>query len=114
MYYRNRKGIILAVTLVFIIVMAIIAGVSLALMTQQARVTEYQIKRIRAFYTAEAALTYVLEGLRTTPPSITLSAGAGTITPSPPILNGYQATVTYGAPGSGFRNTRTFNVTVDY
>lgn len=102
------------IVLIFIIVLSITAAVVIGLMTNQARIAEYQIKRIRAFYTAEAAHTYVLEQLRTgtkSPPS-----GAETwldVLP-PEGLNGYQADVAWGAPNSGPKNTRAFNVTVDY
>lgn len=110
----NQKGIILMIVLIFIIVLSITAAVVIGLMTNQARIAEYQIKRIRAFYTAEAAHTYVLEQVRTgakSPP-----AGAETWTDVLPSggLNGYQAKVVWGASGSGPKNTRAFNVTVDY
>ena len=110
----NQKGIILMIVLIFIIVLSITAAVVIGLMTNHARIAEYQIKRIKAFYTAEAARTYVFEQLRTgtkSPPS-----GAETwpdVLPSEG-LNGYQANVVWGDPGSGPMNTRAFNVTVDY
>ena len=109
----NQKGIILMIVLIFIIVLSITAAVAIGLMTNQARIAEYQIKRIRALYTAEAAHTYVLEQLRNgtlSPPSV-----AETWTDVlPSKVNDYQANVTWGAPGSGPKNTSTFNVTVDY
>ena len=103
------------IVLIFIIVLSITAAVVIGLMTNHARIAEYQIKRIKAFYTAEAARTYVLEQLRTgtkSPPS-----GAETWTdvlPSGGLNDGYQANVDWGAPGSGPKNTRAFNVSVDY
>ena len=109
----NQKGIILMIVLIFIIVLSITAAVVIGLMTNHARIAEYQIKRIKAFYTAEAARTYVFEQLRngTSPP-----LGAETWSDVLPLggLNGYQANVVWGDPGSGPMNTRAFNVTVDY
>lgn len=103
------------IVLIFIIVLSITAAVAIGIMTNQARIAEYQIKRVRAFYTAEAAHTYVLEQLRTG--ARNLSSGAETWTdvlPSGGLNGGYQADVVWGASGSGPKNTRTFNVTVDY
>jgi len=101
------------IVLIFVIVLSITAVVAIRLMTSQARITEYQVKRIRASYTAEAAHTYVLEQLRIG--ARNLSSGAEIWQNVPPGgLNGYNATVVWGASGSGPKNTRTFNVTVDY
>lgn len=101
----NQKGIILMIVLIFIIVLSITAAVAIGLMTNQARIAEYQIKRIRAFYTAEAALTRALQELRTT----------GSISPSLD-LNNFTADVTIESVGAGTgpKNTRRLNVTVDY
>lgn len=109
----NQKGIILTIVLIFIIVLSITAAVAIGLMTNQARITEYQIKRIRAFYTAEAAHTFVLEQLRTgvkSPPP--LAETWANVLPSK--VNDYQADVVWGVSGNGPKNTRTFKVTVDY
>ena len=118
MYYHNRKGIILAVTLVFVMVMTIIAGISLVLMTQQARITEYQIKRIRAFYTAEAALNFMLQQFRQ--PGFIMPSGLfiWTDTTAPvaiPVINNLLANVTIeAAPGTGPKRTRRLTVSVGY
>ena len=100
--------------LIFIIVLSITAAVVIRLMTNHARITEYQIKRIRALYTAEAAHTYVLEQLRTGTRNLTSGAENWTDVLPSGGLNDYQADVVWGASGSGPKNTRTFNVTVDY
>lgn len=116
MYYCNRKGIILAVTLVFVIVMAIVAGTSLVLMTQQARITEYQIKRIRAFYTAEAALIFMLQEFRQgLPPPPGQFTWDDSTSPAIPTINNLPANVTIEAsPGTGPKSTRRLTVSVKY
>ena len=93
------------IVLIFVIVLSITAAVAIRLMTSQARITEYQIKRIKASYTAEAALTRALQELRTT----------GNINASL-ALNGLTADVTIepAGGGTGPKNTRKLNVTVDY
>lgn len=101
------------IVLIFIIVLSITAAVVIGLMTNHARIAEYQIKRIKAFYTAEAARTYVFEQLRTGIRNLTLEAETW-LDVLPSKVNGYQANVFCGAPGSGPKNTRAFNVTVEY
>ena len=110
----NQKGIILMIVLIFIIVLSITAAVVIGLMTNQARIAEYQIKRMRAFYTAEAAHTYVLEQLRTGARNFSSGAGETWTDVLPLTVNDYQANVVWGASNSGPKNTRAFNVTVDY
>lgn len=114
----NQKGIILTITLIFVIILIIIAGVSLVLMTNQARITEYQIKRIRAYYTAEAALTRILQNFRTRTTSIPTTKTTWdetTIDPQIPSLNGMQARVTLEDSAIiGPKATRLLNVTVEY
>lgn len=63
---RNRKGAVLTITLIFVLILIIMAGVALLLWTNHARITERQIKRMRAFYTAEAAVVRALDELRRT------------------------------------------------
>ena len=113
----NQKGIILTITLIFVIVLVIIAGVSIVLMTNQARITEYQIKRIRVFYTAEAALTHVLQGFRTgafSVPLIGIATWDSTTTPPIPVINGFPASVTINSATTGPNNTHNMSVMVDY
>ncbi len=62
-----KKGVVLAMTLIFTIILALLAGVTIVLMTNQARVTEAQIRRVMAFYTAEAGIAYGFDQLRTDP-----------------------------------------------
>ena len=60
----NEKGAILTITIIFIIILTIIAGVSIILMTNHSRITESQIKRAKAYYTAEAGITHAMEQIR--------------------------------------------------
>lgn len=62
----KEKGLILTITIIFVLIIVIMAGVALLLMTNHAGITESQTKRIRAIYAAEsAALTQAYEELRT-------------------------------------------------
>ena len=110
MRHCNQRGIVLTITLIFVIVMVIIAGISLVLMTNQARITEYQIKRIRAFYTAEAALTSALQQLRTG----AITIGSSDVIVPPLSINGYQAKVVIEAARNGPKWTHKMTVTVIY
>lgn len=94
---RNRKGAILTITLIFVLIIIIMAGVALLLWTNHARITERQIKRMRAFYTAEAAVARALDELRRT--------GAAS---SALNLNNLKANVGYNS------TTEKLNATVNY
>lgn len=61
---RSEKGLILTLSIIFMLILLIISGVAIILMTNQARITSGRVKRIRAYYTAEAAITKALEELR--------------------------------------------------
>lgn len=103
--YSNEKGVILTIVLIFSIILSIIAGSVVILMTNQARLTESQIKRIRAFYTAQAAITATLQSLREGTPPVT-----------PITLNDLDANVTWQLPGAGTGpfTTRRITATVQY
>ena len=101
---RNEKGIILTITVIFILILVIMAGIALIFMTNQGRITEGQIRRTKAFYTAQSAIIKAFEDLRT----------GSSVTPPPP-LNGLTTVVTLEAlPGTGPNGTRKLNATVDY
>ncbi|MDP2939095.1 MAG: PilX N-terminal domain-containing pilus assembly protein [Candidatus Omnitrophota bacterium] len=51
---KNLTGVALVTVIVFILLLSIIAIAMLNLMTNQALLTEHQIKRIKAQYVAEA------------------------------------------------------------
>lgn len=82
----NKKGIILTITIIFVMILIIMAGAALILWTNHAIITERQIRRMRAFYTAEAAITRALDELRRT----------GTF-PANVSLNNLTANVTYNS-----------------
>ncbi len=100
----SEKGIILTIALIFIIILVIVAGTSITLMINQARVSESQIRRMKAFYTAEAGLVNAFEGLRRN-----VSPWNMTIT-----LNNFTATATKDSAGSGPNNTRKITSSVTY
>lgn len=80
---RNRKGVIATITVIFVLILIIISGVALLLWTNHARLTERQIKRMRAFYTAEAAMVRALDELSrngSVPASISLNKQTASIT----------------------------------
>lgn len=65
-YMNKKKGLILTITVIFVIILVLMAGVVLVLMTNHARVTETQIRRVRGVEAAEsAALVQAYEELRT-------------------------------------------------
>ena len=84
---HNIKVVIATITVIFVLILIIMSGVTLLLWTNHARITERQIKRIRAFYTAEAALARALDELRRT----------GAVS-SNLNLNGLTANLTYNSP----------------
>ncbi|MEW5758059.1 MAG: hypothetical protein AB1755_01115 [Candidatus Omnitrophota bacterium] len=64
---NNKKAIALVTVLISITILTIIAGVSLTLMTSQARLVESQVRRIKAMYTAEGLMWRAIDGLRINP-----------------------------------------------
>ncbi len=59
----NSKAIVLITVLVFLILVMLITVAVIAAMTSQARLTEHQVRRIQAFYTAEAGIYRAFEDL---------------------------------------------------
>lgn len=100
----DRKGIVLTITVIFVLILTILAGAALLLWTNHARITERQVRRTRAFYTTEAGLTQVLDELRRTN---TTAATNTTVT-----LNGQSVTVTVG-PADITTGIRNITATVD-
>ncbi len=60
----KQKGIALVTALIFMLLVTIIAGASLSITTKQARLAEHQIRRVKAFYAAEAAIIKAYQSLR--------------------------------------------------
>lgn len=76
---RNNKGLILTITIIFVLILVIMAGTVLLLMTNHARITETQVRRVKSIDSAEsAALVKAYDELR-----------RNALIPSPPcyILN---------------------------
>jgi len=106
-----KKGIVLVVVLGVLIVLSILAIVALSLMTQESRIAEHKIKRMRAFYAAQAGEIHALEQLRkgqALDPSITVGAG---ITGYPAA--GYNVVINR-VLGTGPGGSDTINATVNY
>lgn len=71
---RNNKGLILTITIIFVLILVIMAGTVLLLMTNHARVTEAQVRRVKAIDAAESgALVRAYAEL-----------GSGVLSPAPP------------------------------
>ena len=63
----GNRGAILTITIIFVVILAIISGVSIILMTNHARISENQIKRTKAYYSAEAGIAYAVNDKRRNP-----------------------------------------------
>ena len=97
----NQKGLVLTITIIFVLILVIMAGVSLILMTNHARITESQIKRTKAFYVAEAAKEKANDELETNKcdgGTCSLPRTPGNFTTT---INGLSVTVTSEAKGTG-------------
>ena len=97
----NNKGIVLTIVLIFMLVLSLVAAAAIALMTNQSQITELQIKRLKAYYTAQAGIVHNLQRLR-----------QGINTAEDKDINGLHADVTFGAiEPSGMRK---ITATVNY
>lgn len=84
---RDNKGLILAITIIFVLILVIMSGTVLLLMTNHARVTETQIRRVKSVDAAEsAALVKAYDELRT---------GTGFVPLMPPPPNDRYYNPTY-------------------
>ncbi|MBN3041285.1 MAG: hypothetical protein JW867_09150 [Candidatus Omnitrophica bacterium] len=102
-----KKGIVLAVVIGIMVVLSTLALVALYLMTQEARITEHKIRRIRAFFTARAAMVQALEDLRN-------GVSVGTINSTTVCLNRFRATINVDTSHSGPMGTDEVNISVNY
>ncbi len=84
-FYRNN-AVAMVTVLIFIILISMVAVTSIYLMTNQARLVEKQIRRIRGFYSSQAAFVQVSDELFNNP--------ANPITPNLTI-NGQDVTITH-------------------
>jgi hypothetical protein len=120
-----KKGVVLVVVIGIMLVVFILGLVALYLMTQESRLAEHKIRRTRAFFAAQAAITRVVAQLRTgdiTPP-ITINdiqIGAGLDHPYPIRVDvevGEPITADYANQnnlGDTIVGTRPINATVNY
>ncbi len=106
-----KKGVVLVIVIGVMIVIFTLALVALYLMTQESRIAEHKIRRVRAFFAAQAGLIHSLEELRkgNAVDGTQECVGSG-ITGYPP--GGYCADISVGAVGAN--GTRPVSVTVDY
>lgn len=61
-FFRN-KAVAMVSVLIFIIVVSMVAITSIYLMTNQARLVEKQVRRIRGFYSGQAAMVQATDQL---------------------------------------------------
>jgi Tfp pilus assembly protein PilX len=83
-----KKGVVLVVVIGVLLVLSILALVAVNLMSQESRIAEHKIRRIRAFYAAQAGEVDGLERLRRgtialptpgNPTIYTINIGAGLV-----------------------------------
>lgn len=97
---EQDKGVVLVTVLVCVLLLSLIAGALLGLMTNQARIAEHQIRRIRGFYSAWAGLVDNFErlrrneGIQNTPDPNFLGRNVAT-TQDPSSPNQYRFQATY-------------------
>jgi len=63
-FKTNSKGIALYMVLAVLLIVVIFGSIILNLIHNQSRLTHHQIKRIQAYYAAQAGITYALEAIR--------------------------------------------------
>jgi len=62
---NNKKGIVLLVVILAILMTVLLANIALTIISSQARLTHHQVGRIQAYYASMAGVNYTLEMLRT-------------------------------------------------
>ena len=109
-----RKGIVLLIVLGLVLVLSLLAWIAAQFMTQQAYQNEHKIRRIQAFFAAQAGVVHAIEKLRNNqypsfPASETISFGDSSNRYYP-----YNVDIDIGAVGTGLNNTQLVTATVDY
>ena len=113
---RKKKSVILAITAIMLVVLSLLALVALFVMTQEARVAEHKIKRIRAYYATKAGLVHAFEQLRRGHAQINGTSIVNTTTGAAlaPLAVG-DVNVTFSAEeGAGPNNTDILSATITY
>jgi Tfp pilus assembly protein PilX len=60
----NKKGVALYFVLAVLLVVVLLANIVLNFVSSQRRLTIHQVKRVQAYYAAQAGVNYALEQLR--------------------------------------------------
>ncbi|MFH0791140.1 MAG: hypothetical protein V2A64_05860, partial [Candidatus Omnitrophota bacterium] len=134
----EKKGVALFLVLAILFGVILLSGVVLNLITSQSKLTDHQVKRMQAYYAAQAGINYGFEQLRLNNPNwltdtatsrtfricgsvygaansaeCTTGGNVGNITDDtfPPIINFVSITI---GPRDAGTNERTVNATVDY
>ena len=105
-----KKSVVLVVVIGVMIIIFTLALVALYLMTQESRIAEHKVRRVRAFFAAQAGVVHALEQLRkgeAVDPQVCVGAGMGGYPPG-----GYCADITVGAVG--IDGVRPVSSEVDY
>ncbi|GEM_PF-5653547 len=82
----NNNAAALVTVLVFVILISMVAATSVYLMTNQARLVEKQVRRIKAFYSIQAAEVKAMDEISTAQPLSNL------------IINDQSVTMNYSVP----------------
>jgi Tfp pilus assembly protein PilX len=119
----KRKAVILIVVMGTLLIISILCVIALYIMTQESRIAEHKIKRMRALYAAQAGLVVTFESLR---------KGDWTTYNSYYCINGpvdsgvsctdiitdseipYNVQIYVGPQGGGISNTTQIEVKVEY
>ncbi len=102
----NKRGVAMYLVLGVLLVVVILTNVVLSLISSQSKLTNHQVRRVQAYYAAQAGINYALEQLRlgnaswtpTTASSITQYLCRSTA--SPPCPSGSPAVVDPSLPNS--------------
>lgn len=65
----NKRGIVLFIVLVTLLIVVILANIILNLMSSQSRLTHHQVGRIQAYYADYGAMNYAFDKIRRMDPS---------------------------------------------
>ncbi|MDD5347746.1 MAG: hypothetical protein PHT59_03940 [Candidatus Omnitrophica bacterium] len=80
----NNRGVALYFVLAILLVVVILANIILSFITSQTRLSTHQVKRIQAYYAAQAGVNYALEQLRINNPDWVVDDPAA-VPPTPTI-----------------------------
>jgi len=77
-FKKYKKAIVLVIVIGIMLIISVLVLASLTLMTQESRIAEGKIKRIRAVYALQSAMVNATESLRrsnTVPANVCVGAG---------------------------------------